>query len=51
VLGSDPHLAQCLIGVVLNKVDMIKLRDFVDVSNVVNYYDEYGSYLTGVSGS
>ena len=51
VLNSDPHLAQSLIGVVLNKVDMIKLRDFVDVSNVVNYYDEYGSYLTGASGS
>ncbi len=47
MIASDHPLAERMMGVVLNKVDMTALRDFVGVSSVEAYYGEYGDYITG----
>jgi succinoglycan biosynthesis transport protein ExoP len=43
---GDPILAERLLGVVLNRVDMAALGDYVDRASVDAYLDEYGEYLT-----
>jgi polysaccharide biosynthesis transport protein len=42
---GDPILAERLLGVVLNRVDMAAFRDYVDRASVEAYLGEYGEYL------
>jgi polysaccharide biosynthesis transport protein len=44
-VDSDPILAERLLGVVLNRVDMTVFRDYVDRASVEAYLDEYGKYM------
>jgi polysaccharide biosynthesis transport protein len=44
-VDSDPILAERLLGVVLNRVDMTVFRDYVDRASVEAYLDEYGEYM------
>lgn len=46
VIAADPALADRLAGVVLNRVDMGSLRDYVDGAGVEAYMDTYGEYLS-----
>jgi polysaccharide biosynthesis transport protein len=45
VVESDPFLAERLLGVVLNRVDIAGLRDYVDPISVDAYLGEYGAYM------
>jgi polysaccharide biosynthesis transport protein len=45
-IESDPVLAERLLGVVLNRVDMASFRDYVDRTSVEAYLGEYGEYLS-----
>jgi succinoglycan biosynthesis transport protein ExoP len=42
---DDPVLAERLMGVVLNRVDMVSLDDYADRSSVDAYLGEYAEYL------
>ncbi len=44
-VAGDPALNGRLLGVVLNKVDIAALRDYVDRASVEAYLGEYGEYL------
>jgi polysaccharide biosynthesis transport protein len=44
-VAGDPILAERLLGVVLNRVDMTAFRDYVDRASVDAYLGEYGEYL------
>jgi succinoglycan biosynthesis transport protein ExoP len=46
VIDLEPALAQRLAGIVLNRVDMKALRDYVDGTSVESYLDAYGEYLS-----
>lgn len=46
VIDADQILANRLVGVVLNRVDMASLRDYVDGASVEAYMGAYGEYLT-----
>jgi succinoglycan biosynthesis transport protein ExoP len=43
---GDPILAERLLGVVLNRVDMAAFGDYVDRASVEAYLGEYGEYLS-----
>jgi polysaccharide biosynthesis transport protein len=45
VVESDPFLAERLLGVVLNRVDIAGLRDYVDPISVDGNLGEYGAYM------
>ncbi|MDF1621540.1 polysaccharide biosynthesis tyrosine autokinase [Pseudothioclava nitratireducens] len=47
VLANDPALAQKTMGVVLNKVNMTKLRDWASDESAGAYLDEYSEYIYG----
>jgi succinoglycan biosynthesis transport protein ExoP len=42
---SDPILAERLVGVVLNRVDMTAFEDYADRASVDAYLGQYGEYL------
>ncbi len=44
-LDSDPILAERLVGVVLNRVDMTAFGDYADRASVDAYLNQYGEYL------
>lgn len=46
VIDADQALADRLAGVVLNRVDMAVLRDYVDGTSVEAYMGAYGEYLS-----
>ncbi len=46
VIDADQILADRLVGVVLNRVNMASLRDYVDGASVEAYMGAYGEYLT-----
>ena len=43
---GDQILAERLLGVVLNRVDMAALGDYADRAGVEAYFDQYGEYLS-----
>ncbi|SFM79112.1 succinoglycan biosynthesis transport protein ExoP [Thioclava dalianensis] len=45
LISSHPKIPEKLLGVVLSKVDLTQLRDYVDSEDSVNYLEEYGDYL------
>lgn len=45
-LASEPALADKLLGVVLNKVDMVALKDYVPRASNEAMYHEYGDYFS-----
>lgn len=45
-LNSEAVLAEKLLGVVLNKVDMVALRDYVPRVSNESYYLDYGDYFS-----
>ncbi len=46
VLDSEPSLADKLLGVVLNKVDMVALKGYVPRASNEALYHEYGDYFS-----
>lgn len=50
-LMNEPALMEKTLGVVLNKVDMESLRDYVPQTGGEHYYEEYGDYFSGRSGT
>jgi succinoglycan biosynthesis transport protein ExoP len=44
VVEAEQTLAERLVGVVLNRVDMVALRDYVDRSSLEAYLGTYGEY-------
>lgn len=46
-LMHEPALQEKMLGVVLNKVDMDVLREYVPVSSGEQFYEEYGDYISG----
>ncbi|WP_096786087.1 GNVR domain-containing protein [Rhodobacter sp. CZR27] len=48
-LMNEPALMEKTLGVVLNKVDMTTLRDYVSETGGEHYYEEYGDYFSGRS--
>jgi succinoglycan biosynthesis transport protein ExoP len=44
VVEAEQLLAERLVGVVLNRVDMVALRDYVDRSSLEAYMGTYGEY-------
>ncbi len=50
-LMNEPALMEKTLGVVLNKVDMESLRDNVPQTGGEHYYEEYGDYGAGRSGT
>ncbi|MGL5008526.1 MAG: AAA family ATPase [Paracoccaceae bacterium] len=45
-IHGEPVLAERLLGVVINRVDMSSFRNYVDRSSVDAYLGEYGEYLS-----
>jgi succinoglycan biosynthesis transport protein ExoP len=45
-LMNETVLQEKMLGVVLNKVDMEALREYVPVSSGEQYYEEYGDYIS-----
>lgn len=50
-LMNEPALMEKTLGVVLNKVDMTSLRDYVSETGGEHYYEEYGDYFSGRSST
>jgi len=46
VVANDTELSKRLLGVVLNKVDMRSLPNYLDDSSVESHYDQYSDYLS-----
>ncbi len=45
-LAGEPALADKLLGVVLNKVDMVALKDYVPRASNEAFYSDYGDYFS-----
>lgn len=45
LLGKDQQIHEKLLGVVLNKVDMKKLRDYASEADSVSYLKEFDAYI------
>jgi polysaccharide biosynthesis transport protein len=45
-LGGEPALVDKLLGVVLNKVDMVALKDYVPRASNEAFYHDYGDYFS-----
>ncbi len=44
VVADDPALADRMLGVVLNRVDMVALRDYLDRTSIDAYVGDYSDY-------